>query len=147
MYVLDVLFLSKLLVAHKFSGISNDVQAMGGENSAAAAISTGNTINPGNLGYVINTATGPKRKPGPAVQLPGHVPPYGTITSMQLQGGTMQPAGYTAEHATYPVIRHERIREAYSTHHGEVVVVEVRLVVKLPGKVKEALVHVRPNAK
>ena len=34
------------------------------------------------------------------------------------------------------------MREAHSTNLGEEVIVEVRLVVKLPGKVKAELVHV-----
>ncbi|KAK2463878.1 hypothetical protein APHAL10511_004050 [Amanita phalloides] len=58
-----------------------------------------------------------------------------------LQGMTVQPLGYSAAHAIYPALRNERAREAYSTHNAEVVAVEVRVVVKLPGKLKEVLVH------
>jgi hypothetical protein len=40
------------------------------------------------------------------------------------------------------VERHERIQQAYSTQNGEVVVVEVRMVLMLPGRVQVQLIHV-----
>ncbi|KAK2460511.1 hypothetical protein APHAL10511_007474 [Amanita phalloides] len=60
---------------------------------------------------------------------------------MHHQTGTSQLVGYTPEHATYPAVWNECIREAYLVHNGEVVVVEVWLVIKSPGRVKAELVH------
>ena len=92
-------------------------------------------------GYITDTSSGPIHMPGPAVHLPGHVPKSGGFPGLLRQG--QQPAGYTAEHAIYPIVRHERIREAYAIHGAELIIVEARLVVKLPGKVRADLVHVR----
>jgi hypothetical protein len=61
---------------------------------------------------------------------------------MHLQGRTALPLGYHAGHAAFPGVRHEHMQEAYSTYNAEVVIIDVRLVVKLPGKVKESLIHV-----
>lgn len=94
----------------------------------------------------MSTLTGPTHKPGPVIHLPGRAPQYdaGALPAMHRQGkASIQPMGYTSEHAAYPVVRHERIREAYATYNGEVVVVEAQVVVKLPGKVRADLVHVR----
>ena len=90
-------------------------------------------------GYVINPSIGPAHKPGPAIHLPGYASKY-TLPVAHQQSKSM---GYTAAHATYPIVRNECIREAYATYNGEVVVVEARLIVKLPGKVRADLVHVR----
>jgi hypothetical protein len=87
----------------------------------------------------MKTSTGP----GPAIHLPGFPQQQDVPLTMHLQRRTAQPVGYTAEHAMYPGVRAERIREAYSTFNAEVVIIDVRLVVKLPGKVKESLIHVR----
>ena len=94
----------------------------------------------------MNTSIGPVHnpKPGPAIHLPGYPRQQDAPLTMHLQGRTAQPVGYTAEHAMYPGVRAEHIREAaYSTFNAEVVIIDVRLVVKLPLKVKESLIHVR----
>jgi hypothetical protein len=126
--VLRLLFPSRAVGLMEFSGVSNKVQAIGVGGIAAPA------------GYTTNA---PMNNAGPVLHLPGHAPQYNTLPAMHQQGKTsIQSMGYTAEHAAYPIIRHERIKEAYSTHNGEVVIVEVRLVIKLPGRVKAELVHV-----
>lgn len=91
----------------------------------------------------MNTSSKPLSTPGPSVHLPGNnrstIPP-----SMHLQNRNQsQVVGYTQAHATYPTERHERIQQAYSTHNGEVVVIEVRMVLMLPGRVQMQLIHVR----
>jgi hypothetical protein len=115
--------------------VSNGVQAIGYAATASLQF-TGRAPS----GYVVNPSIGPMHRPGPTVHVPGHP----TQPTLHLQGRMAQAAGYTAEHAAYPIIRQNRIQEAYSTYNAEVVVVEVRLTVKLPGKVKEMLIHVRP---
>ena len=99
------------------------------------------------MGYVINTSSGPlsTQQAGPSVHLPGNnrhytiqVPPSPSIHPHQSRA-----VGYTQAHAAYPAERHEQIQQAYSTHNGEVVVIEVRMVVMLPGRVQMQLVHVR----
>ena len=95
-------------------------------------------------GYVINTFSGPRNTPGPSVHLPGNNQQYAIPPSMHPQNSRGQPqaVGYTQAHATYPTERHERIQQAYSTHNGEVVVIEVRMVVMLTGRVQMQLIHV-----
>jgi hypothetical protein len=128
----------KNILANILSDVSNDVQPVG---HATLPGHTG-TGEASTLGYVMNASIGPMRKPGPAIHLPGYPVPQDTPPTMQLQNRMAQPVGYTAAHAMYPAIQNERIREAYSTYNAEVVVIDVRLVVKLPGKVKESLIHV-----
>ena len=135
------------LLAHVFSGISNDVQVVGGAESpmAQGQVMAQSTVDPRgqSAGYIMGTLTGPARtNTGPAVHLPGHVLHYSTPLLMHRQTGASQLVGYTAEHATYPAVWHERIQEAYLVHNREVVVIEVRLVIKSPGRVKAELVHV-----
>lgn len=93
------------------------------------------------IGYVTNTSSGPRHTPGPSVHLPGNIQQYTTPPTHQKSRGP-QPVGYSQAHAAYPAIRHERIQQAYSTHNGEVVVVEVRMVIMLPGRVQVQLIHV-----
>ena len=115
--------------------MNNDVQAIGCAISASLAGEVPS-------GHLINPSIGPMHRPGPTVHLPGR-PTQHALLAMHPQGRMAQAAGYTAEHAAYPAIRQDRVREAYSTYNAEVVVVEVRLTVKLPGRVKEMLIHVR----
>ena len=100
------------------------------------------------VGYVINTSSGPLSTPGPSIHLPGNNQQFTTnsILSPSTHLGNRnqsQAVGYTQAHATYPVEQHERIQQAYSTHNGEVVVIEVRMVLMLPGRVQMQLIHVR----
>ena len=118
------------------SGVNNSVQAIGINDTMPG----GSGDRPA-AGYITNTSSGPTQMPGPVIHLPGHVPKSGGFSALLRQG--QQPAGYTAEHAIYPIVRHERIREAYAIHNAELIIVEARLVVKLPGKVRADLVHVR----
>ncbi len=74
-------------------------------------------------------------RPGPTVHLPGYPTRPPPLPAIHPQGRMAQAVGYTAAHAAYPVIRQDRIREAYSTYNAEVVVVEVRLS-QTPGKSK-----------
>lgn len=99
----------------------------------------GSTTIEGPTGYVINPSIGPMHRPGPTVHIPGY-PTQPALLAVRPQGA--QAVGYTAEHAAYPIIRQDCIQQAYSTYNAEVVVVEVRLTVKLPGRVKEMLIHV-----
>jgi hypothetical protein len=100
------------------------------------------------VGYLINTSSGPLSTPGPSIHLPGNNRQYASIrpqASMHPQNrtpGQPQVVGYTQAHATYPAERHERMQHAYSTHNGEVVVIEVRMVLMLPGRVQMQLIHV-----
>jgi hypothetical protein len=128
-----------------FSGASNDVQAVGmigydqiiGQTPPADPRSQ-------LAGYVVDTLTGPTNaRAGASVHLPGNIPRYSAPLLARPKAGA-QP-GYVADHAVYRGVRNEHIREAYSTNLGEEVVVEVRLVVKLPGKVKAELVYVCVN--
>lgn len=93
------------------------------------------------VGYVINSSSGPLSTPGPSIHLPGNN--IQSPLSMDPQNKS-QPrvVGYTQAHATYPTERLERIQQAYSTHNAEVVVVEVRMVLMLPGRVQMQLIHV-----
>lgn len=102
------------------------MQAVGGNSQAT------NTI-----GYVVNTSSG-----GPSVHLPGNIPQYATPPLIKPQSRGPQPVRYTQAHAAYPAVWHERIQQAYSTHNGEVVVVEVRMVLMPPGRVQVQLIHV-----
>ena len=122
------------------SGTSNSVQAIG-VNGAMPGVSTGHDLA---IGHITNTSSGPIHMPGPAVHLPGHVPDSGGFPTLLQQG--KRSMSYRAEHAAYPSIRNDRIQEAYATHNGEVVVVEARLVVRQPGKLRPDLVHVRKQA-
>ncbi|KIL64085.1 hypothetical protein M378DRAFT_11669 [Amanita muscaria Koide BX008] len=123
-------------IAQAQRGVSNDVQAVGGSDRV---IEQGAAV-----GYVMNTSSGPLRTPGPSIHLPGKIPQYIVPPPTHLQGSPgrgPQSVGYTHAHATYPVVRHERIQQAYSTYNAEVVVVEVRMVLKLPGCVQEKVIH------
>ena len=93
-------------------------------------------------GYIMNTSSGPQSTPGPNVHLPGNVQQYTIPPPMRPKSRGPQPVGYTQAHATYPTERHERIQQAYSTYNGEVVVVEVRMVLMPPGRVQVQLIHV-----
>jgi hypothetical protein len=95
-------------------------------------------------GYMMNTSSGPLSTPGPSVHLPGNARQHTIPPSMHPQNRG-QTVGYTQAHATYPTERHERIQQAYSTHNGKVVVIEVRMVVMPPGRVQMQLIHVRSN--
>ena len=131
--MLDIIFSSC------FPGVNNDVQALG--YATASTSVTGRAPS----GYVINPTIGPMHRPGPTVHIPGYPttqPALPDVRRPQPVGRMTQAVGYTAEHAAYPMIRQNRIQEAYSTYNAEVVVVEVRLTVKLPGKVKEILIYV-----
>ena len=91
-------------------------------------------------GYIMESSSGPLNTPGPSVHLPGNIPQYAIpppISSLRVP----RPVGYSQDHATYPVEQHEWIQQAYSTHNGEVVV-EVRMVTMLPGRVQMQLIHV-----
>lgn len=99
------------------------------------------------VGFVTNTSSGPLRTPGPSIHLPGNnwqrtrFPP-----SMHTPNRNQsQAVSYTQAHATYPEERHERIQQAYSTYNGEVVVIEVRMVLMPPGRVQTQLIHVRSH--
>ncbi|KAM6488841.1 hypothetical protein JOM56_015699 [Amanita muscaria] len=93
-------------------------------------------------GYVMNSSSGPLQMPGPSIHLPGRIPQYTGPPPMHSQPGRgPQSVGYTHVHATYPAVRHERIQQAYSTYNGEVVVVEVRMVLKPAGFVQEKIIH------
>lgn len=124
-----------------FPGVSNDVQAVGTIDHSRV-IDQSLAVPGGQLaGYVVDTLTGPTNtQMGASIHLPGNVPRYSAPLVARPRVGA-QP-GYVADHAMYRAVRNEHIREAYSTNLGEEVVVEVRLVVKLPGKVKAELVHV-----
>ena len=113
------------------------MQAIGGSSNQVMG-------RPVPVGYMINTSSGPLSTPGPSVHLPGNNrQDAGILPSMQPQNRNQPHAvGYTQAHATYPAERHERIQQAYSTHNAEVVVIEVRMVVMLPGRVQHQLVHV-----
>jgi hypothetical protein len=135
-------FSLKFILAYTLSDVSNDVQAVGRATPAASGHARAGEPSeprfPSTSGYVVNSSM------GPAVHLPGYRIQQDPPLTMHLQQGrTVRPVGYTAAHAMYPVVRNERIQEAYSTYNAEVVIVDVRLVVKLPGRVKESLVHVR----
>ncbi|KIL57481.1 hypothetical protein M378DRAFT_27965 [Amanita muscaria Koide BX008] len=118
----------------------NGVQAIGGTRSNQgpdAGHLTGATP-----GYVMNSSSGPLQTPGPSIHLPGRIPQYTGPPPMHSQPGRgPQSVGYTHVHATYPAVRHERIQQAYSTYNGEVVVVEVRMVLKPAGFVQEKIIH------
>jgi hypothetical protein len=129
-----------LVSAHDISygsylpGVNNDVQAIGHATPASLA---GRAPS----GYVINPSIGPMHMPGPTVHVPGYHT-QSVLPAIHPQGRMAQAVGYTADHAAYPIIRQDHIQQAYSTYNAEVVVVEVRLTVKLPGRVKEMLIHV-----
>lgn len=114
-------------------GANNDVQAIGSATPASIA---------GPSGYVVNPSIGPMHRPGPNVHLPGYPTQPAPLAIHQAEGRMAQAVGYTAAHAAYPIIRQDRIQQAYSTYNAEVVVVEVCLTVKPPGRVKEMLIHV-----
>ena len=101
------------------------------------------------VGYVVDTSSGPLRTPGPSIHLPGNYQQNATNgipgpPSMHPQNRNRpQTVGYTQAHATYAAEWHERIQQAYSTHNSETVVVEVRIVLMLPGRVQMQLIHVR----
>ena len=127
---------------HIFSGVSNDVQAVG-MIDYSQVIGQSPADPRGQLaGYIVDTSTGPTNaQVGASVHLPGNVPCYSAPLVAHPTAGA-QP-GYVADHAIYRGVRNEHMQEAYSTNLGEEVIVEVRLVIKLPGKVKAKLVHVR----
>ncbi|GLB40064.1 hypothetical protein LshimejAT787_0705740 [Lyophyllum shimeji] len=112
--------------------VNNDVQAVGANSSRGVQDQA--------AGYVTGTTSGPLQTPGPTIHLPGNIH-RNNIPPVHVQGRGPQPVGYTAAHASYPAVRHERIQQAYSTHNAEVGVVEVRMVLKLPGRVQEQLIH------
>ncbi|KAF8808594.1 hypothetical protein BYT27DRAFT_7222856 [Phlegmacium glaucopus] len=93
------------------------------------------------VGYLMNTTSGPRHTPGPSVHLPGNIPQYTIPPPINPQSRGSQSVGYMQAHATYPIVRHERIQQAYSTHNAEVVVVEVRMVLMPPGRVQVQLIH------
>ena len=103
------------------------MQAIGGTSNQAIEQGCPVPALPG--GYVMNTSSGPLSTPGPSFHLPGNNRQYASIPpgpSMHPQNRTQpQAVGYTQAHATYPTERHERMQQAYSTHNGEVVVIEV----------------------
>ena len=113
----------------------NDVQAVGGSNQIAKQ------SHAPLAGYVVNASSGPSNTSGPSIHLPGKIPKY--TTSPLVHSGP-QPVGYMQAHAAYPIVRHKRIQQAYSTYNGEVVVVEVRMVAMPPGRVQPQLIHVCP---
>ena len=121
-----------------FPAVSNEVQAVGAIDHGQV-IDQGLAVHAGQLaGYVVDTLTGPTNAlAGASVHLPGNVPRYSAPLVARPRLGA-QP-GYIADHANYCTVWNEHIREAHSTKE---VVVEVQLVVKLPGKVKAELVHV-----
>jgi len=122
------------VTCHSYSsGFSNGVQAVGGSQ----VTKQGHAV-----GYIANTSSGPLITPGPSVHLPGNIPQYAVPPLIHPQNRGPQPVGYTQAHATYPAIRHERIQQAYATHNGEVVVIEVRMVLMPPGRVNTQLIHV-----
>jgi hypothetical protein len=122
---------------HISSGFS-DVQAIGG--SSNQVIEQGHPVP---MGYVINTSSGPLSTPGPSIHLPGNNQQYPGPPSTHPQNRNQpQAVGYTHAHATYAAERHERMQQAYSTHNAEVVVIEVRMVLMLPGRVQIQLIHV-----
>ena len=90
----------------------------------------------------MNTSSEPLYRPGPSIHLPGNILRYSGPPPMHPQDRGPQHTGYTQAHATYPAVRHERIQQAYSTHNGEVVVVEVQMVLMPPGHVQVQLIHV-----
>jgi hypothetical protein len=104
------------------------VQAVGGSSGQV-------TIKSQAAGYILKT-------PGPSVHLPGNVPQHTAPPPIHPSSRGSQ-VGYTQAHATYPAARLERIQQAYSTNNGEVVVVEVRMVIMRPGRVQVQLIHVR----
>ena len=119
------------------------MQAIGG--SSNQAMERGH---PAPVGYVMNTSSGPLRTPGPSIHLPGNpssIPPSSPSMHLQnrIQRSQPQVVGYTQAHAAYFAERHERMQQAYSTHNGEVVVIEVRMVLMPPGHVQMQLIHVR----
>ena len=61
----------------------------------------------------------------------------------RIQRSQPRVVGYTQAHAAYSAERHERMQQAYSTHNGEVIVIEVRMVLMPPGRVQMQLIHVR----
>lgn len=126
----------KVIIYMVLSDISNSVQAVG----VKPGVSVGHLA----TGHIANTSSGPIHMPGPVVHLPGHAPDSGGFQTLFQQG--KRPMSYRAEHAAYPNIRNDRIQEAYATHNGEIVVVEARLVVRQPGKLRPDLVHVRKQA-
>lgn len=117
--------------------MNNDVQAIGCATPASFAGASRRVPS----GHVVNLSIGPMHRPGPTIHLPGY-PTQLAFPAVHPQPGPQGRMGYTAEHAAYPIIRQDRIQEAYSTYNAEVVVVEVRLTVKPPGKVKEMLIYV-----
>ena len=111
--------------------MSNDVQAIG--------IFPLDSRQPG---YIANASLESLKAPGPSVHLPGHHLQLNLSPLLHPQRKNLRLAGYTPEHAHYPIVRQKHIQEAYSTNNGEVVVVEVRVVIKLPGRITTNLVHV-----
>jgi hypothetical protein len=124
----------QLFETHIFPDTKNGVQAVRGSNQV---------LQPDSIaGYMLDTSSGPLQTPGPAAHLPGNIPWHTVPPLMHLKGRGPQAVGYTPAHATYPVIQHERIQQAYSTYNPKVVVVEVQIILKLPGQVAEKLIHV-----
>ena len=91
-------------------------------------------------GYVLETLPGP-RTLGASVHLPGLPSSSGTLVQGPLNGGVQAP-GYTKVHATYASIREKLAKQAYSTHGGEVVTVEVRVIIKPAGHIKMEMVSI-----
>ena len=82
--------------------VSNDVHAVGRATPPTIA------REPSTSGYVIDGSVGPMHKPGPAIHLPGYPQQQNALT-MHLQGRAARPVGYTADHAAFHAVRHERI--------------------------------------
>ena len=101
------------------AGNGNHIWAVGGSNQVATAMQGHTTP-----GYIMDSLSGPLHTSGPVIHMPGNILHHTNPLSCP-QGGGPQPVGYTPVHATYPVVWHEQIQQAYSHHNAEVVVVEV----------------------
>jgi len=108
----------------------------------AAAGSGMPTIPLHQAGYVINPPSGLFEQPGVSIHLPGLASSLVPALPVQYQGRILQPVGYTREHAAYASTCQQLAQHAYTTHAAEVVVVEVRVVVKPAGRIKEEMVYV-----
>jgi len=95
--------------------MSNAVQAVG-----AAAGSGMPTVPLHQAGYVINPPSGLLEQPGVSIHLPGLASSLVPALPVQYQGRTLQPVGYTREHAAYASTRQQLAQHAYTTHAADV---------------------------
>lgn len=79
--------------------------------------------------------------PRPQIHVPGGIPHFGTGHQLMFQAAA-GPSGYTKHHSAYHETKQKLAKQAYATHAGHVVSVQVRAVRMPIGGVKAVVIGV-----